>query len=274
MPGAPEANEYLLGTDADELRRLGFQHQVWAREAADAWERGGFAPGHHLLDLGCGPGHATLDLARLVGAEGRVTGVDVSERFVGELRRRAAALGVEQVDAQVQDVEALKLPEGAFDGAYARWVLCFLRDPAAAVARVARALRPGGRFVVQDYSNYPALQLAPEDAAFRTVIDAVMRSWTEGGGDPNVAARLPRMMEDAGLRVVSITPLARIARPGDALWEWPRTFFDNFLPVLVKNGYLAPEERDAFHRLWAARSADPAAFFATPPMTVVVGERR
>ena len=268
-----EPDEYLLGTDAGELRRLGFQHQVWIREAADAWERGGFAPGHHILDLGCGPGYATLDLARLV-APGRVRAVDVSARFVDELRRRAAALRVENVDGEVQDVEALELPGAAFDGAYARWVLCFLRDPAAVVARVARALRPGARFVVQDYAHYAALQLAPADPAFRTVVDAVVRSWREGGGDPDVGARLPRMMEDAGLRVVSVTPLARIARPGDALWEWPRTFFDNFLPVLVENGYLVEEERAAFDHLWAARSADPAAYFATPPMTVVVGERR
>lgn len=269
-----EEREYLLGTDADELRRLGFQHQVWIREAADAWEAGGFAPGMCVLDLGCGPGYATLDLARLVGASGHVTGVDVSERFVGHLRARAAALGVENVDARVQDVEALDLPAASFDGAYARWVLCFLRDPAAVVARVARALRPGARFVVQDYSNYTALQLAPQDPALRTVVEAVERSWTDGGGDPNVATRLPRMMEDAGLRVVSVTPLARVARPGTALWQWPRSFFDNFLPVLVQSGHLAREDADAFDRLWEARSADPAAFFATPPMTVVVGERR
>lgn len=268
-----EEHEYLFGTDADELRRLGFQHQVWIREAADAWEAGGFGPGARLLDLGCGPGYATLDLARLVGADGHVTGVDVSARFVGELARRAAALDARNVDAQVQDVEALELPEGAFDGAYARWVLCFLRDPAGVVARVARALRPGARFVVQDYSNYAALQLAPDGPALRTVIDAVTAAWTGGGGDPDVGARLPRMMEDAGLRVVSVTPLSRIARPGTALWQWPRSFFDNYLPTLVREGHLAREDADAFDRLWAARSADPGAYFATPPMTVVVGER-
>lgn len=269
-----EEREYLFGTDAGELRRLGFQHQLWIGEAAAAWERGGFRPGHRVLDLGCGPGYATLDLARLVGAEGRVRGVDVSARFVGELRRRAAALGLANVDADVQDVEALDLPGAAFDGAYARWVLCFLRDPGETVRRVARALRPGGRFVVHDYANYPAVQLAPGDPVFDRAIAAVLRSWRAGGGDPCIGTRLPGLMEEAGLRVVSVTPLARIARPGSALWEWPRTFFDGYLPVLVENGHLAEEDRVAFDRVWAARSRDPAAFFATPPMTVVVGERR
>jgi SAM-dependent methyltransferase len=274
MSANNEEHEYLLGTDLDELRRLGFQHQVWIREAADAWERAGFGPGDHILDLGCGPGYATLDLARLVGASGRVTGVDVSARFVENLRARADAAGLANVEALVRDAGELDLPEGGFDGAWARWVLCFLRDPAAAVASVARALRPGARFVVQDYSNYPALQLAPEDPAFHTVIGAVVRSWRDGGGDPCISARLPAMMEEEGLRVVSITPVARVGRPGSALWAWPRTFFDNYLPVLVANGYLAEDERVAFEALWARRSREAGAWFASPPMTLVVGERR
>jgi SAM-dependent methyltransferase len=268
-----EEREYLLGTDADELRRLGFQHQLWAREAAEGWERGGFGPGHRLLDVGCGPGYATLDLARLVGERGHVTGVDVSERFVGHLLARAAAGRIGHVSAEVRDVEALELDAASLDGAYARWVLCFLRRPERVVQAVARGLRPGGRLVVHDYSNYTALQLAPESPAFARVIAAVDASWRDGGGDPNVGARLPAMMEAAGLRVVSIRPLLRIARPGSALWEWPRTFFDNYLPSLVRGGYLSDEERGAFHEAWAARSADPAAFFATPPMVEVVGER-
>lgn len=269
-----EANEYLLGTDDDELRRLGFQHQVWMGEAAAAWERGGFRPGSHLLDIGCGPGYATLDMARLVGRQGRVVGVDVSPRFVAHLQALAAANGIGNVAVEVQDVEELRFPAESFDGAYARWVLTFLRRPEAVVAGVARALRPGGRLVVHDYSNYAAFQVAPEDPAVHRVIQAVVASWHDGGGDPNVGARVPRMMHDAGLEVVSITPLARVARPGDALWSWPRTFFDNFLPQLVANGYLGEDERRAFDAVWAARAADPGAYLASPPMVEVVGAKR
>jgi SAM-dependent methyltransferase len=269
-----EENEYLLGTDDDELRRLGFQHQVWVREAAAAWERGGFGPGSHVLDVGCGPGYAALDLARLVGQRGRVVGVDVSPRFVAHLQARAAALGLDNVSVQVQDVEELDLPPESFDGAYARWVLTFVRRPEAVIAGTARTLKRGGRLVVHDYSRYAAFQVAPEHPAVHRVVDAIVASWLGGGGDPNVGARLPRMMHDAGLEVVSITPIARIARPGDALWQWPRTFFDNFLPHLVRTGYLAQAELQAFDAVWGERAADPAAFLATPPMVEVVGVRR
>jgi SAM-dependent methyltransferase len=269
-----EENEYLLGTDDDELRRLGFQHQVWAGEAAASWARGGFGPGSHLLDIGCGPGYATLDLARLVGQNGRVVGVDVSPRFVAHLQARAAASGITNVGVEVQDVEQLAFPPESFDGAYARWVLTFLRRPEAVVAGAAQALKPGGRLVVHDYSHYAGFQVAPEDPVVRRVIAAVVASWHDGGGDSNVGTRVPRMMHDAGLEVVSITPIGRIARPADALWQWPRTFFDNYLPHLVQTGYLAEDERQAFDAVWAERTADPGAFLASPPMVEVVGVRR
>ena len=241
-----EENEYLLGTDDDELRRLGFQHQLWARETADGWERGRFGLGSHLLDIGCGPGFATLDMARLAGSAGRVTGVDISPRFVAHLQARAAALGMANVSVEVQDIEALALPAESFDGAYTRWVLTYLRRPDAVIAGAAKALRRGGRLVVQDYSHYTGIQLAPHDPAFDRVVQAVVRSWRDRGGDPDVGARIPRMIHDAGLEVVSVTPLTRIARPGEAFWEWPRTFYDNYLPQLVEAGYLAEEARQAF----------------------------
>jgi ubiquinone/menaquinone biosynthesis C-methylase UbiE len=269
-----EENEYLLGTHDDELWRLGFQHQVWMREAAASWERGGFGPGSHVLDIGCGPGYATLELARLVGQRGRVVGVDVSPRFVAHLQAVAAANGVANLGVEVQDVEALGFPPDSFDGAYARWVLTFVRHPEAVVAGAARVLRPGGRLVVHDYNNYSGLQVAPEDPAVQRVVAAIIASWRDRGGDPNVGTRLPRMMLDAGLEVVSVTPIARVARPGDALWHWPRTFFDNFLPHLVQTGYLSGDEHAEFDAVWAARAADPAAFLATPPMVEVVAVRR
>jgi SAM-dependent methyltransferase len=272
---AREEGEYLLGVGDDELARLGFQHQVWSAEAARAWERAGFAPGDALLDVGCGPGDAAFDLARLVGSAGRVHGVEISERFVGHLRRKAEALGVRNLTAEVGDVTALDhLPEGSFDGAWARWLLCFVGDPDAVVRGVARALKPGGAFVVQDYMKYLGVLMAPEDPAFDRVFHAMFASWRATGGDGNVGARVPAMMERAGLEVVRVRTLVRTARPGSALWQWPRAFFTNFLPVLVANGFLAQADADAFDARWAEREREPGSFFSTPPMVEVIGIKR
>jgi len=64
--------DYVLGTHDEENARLLLQHRVWRPRALDAWRRAGFTVGQTLLDLGCGPGHAAVDLAEIVGPTGRV----------------------------------------------------------------------------------------------------------------------------------------------------------------------------------------------------------
>src|SRR5258708_21651917 len=59
--------DYVLGTHDDEVARLGLQHRVWRARALDAWRRPGFTVGQTLLDIGCGPGLASADLAEIVG---------------------------------------------------------------------------------------------------------------------------------------------------------------------------------------------------------------
>ena len=93
---------YLLGTDPEEGRRLETQHRLWAEAARDLWDRAEFGTGARLLDLGCGPGFAALELAARVGAEGRVLAVDESRRFIDALVREAGRLGMEQLTARVE----------------------------------------------------------------------------------------------------------------------------------------------------------------------------
>ena len=266
---APE-REYVLGTHDAELTRLGFQHQVWAAATAEAWDRAGFRPGARLLDVGCGPGYATFDLAHLVGPTGHVVAVDVSDRFLGHLDAERRRRGIAQVEIRREDLEHLALPEADVDGAFARWVLCFVRDPQTVVDRVARALRPGGTFAVMDYCYYEGFTIAPPSETFARVIGAVARSFRRHGGNPNVGLDVPAFMRRAGLEVRSVRPLVRVGRPGSALWVWPATFFANSLPDLVEMGEITDEERRAFAREWDERSRSPDAFFLSPPMVEVV----
>lgn len=263
--------EYVLGTNEAELARLGFQHQVWAGATVAAWEHAGFHRGATLLDVGCGPGYATFDLASLVGPEGRVIGVDVSQRFIAHVRSEAARRGMTHVETRLEDLASLSVPDATVDGAFARWVLCFLPDPGAVISRVARALRPGAAFAVIDYSHYEAFRFAPPSRAAERVFAAVASSFRAHGGNPEVGMDIPGHMQAAGLAVRSIRSLTRVGRPGTALWEWPRTFFRIFLPTLVADGSLSAPEVAEFWADYDARSADPAAFFTSPPMVEVIG---
>lgn len=101
-------------------------------------------PGERVLDLGCGFGETTLQLASLIGGEGSVLGIDVSEPFVEAAREEAEAARIANVEFITADVQTLELAR-EFDYAYARMGLMFFANPVAALRNVATALKPGGR---------------------------------------------------------------------------------------------------------------------------------
>jgi SAM-dependent methyltransferase len=101
-------------------------------------------PGERVLDIGCGFGDSTRQIAALVGPEGEAVGVDVAERFVETARREAEAEGVENASFLAADVQTT-LPEGAFDYAFSRFGTMFFAAPGAALRGVREALATGGR---------------------------------------------------------------------------------------------------------------------------------
>lgn len=100
-------------------------------------------PGEHILDIGCGAGASSLELAKAVAPDGRVVGADISRPLLDVARQRAAGLpGLEFVQA---DAQTHPLAAGSFDAVFSRFGVMFFADPTAAFANLRRALKPGGR---------------------------------------------------------------------------------------------------------------------------------
>jgi ubiquinone/menaquinone biosynthesis C-methylase UbiE len=269
--------EYVLGTGDDELTRLALQNRLWSDAAHAAWQRAGIAPGQRALDVGCGPGHASCELAQIVTGAGAVVGVDESQAFVTYVQEQARARHLPQLTAVCADVQQLG-PEQTgskpFDLAYARWVLCFVRDPEAVVRNVARLLRPGGHLVVHDYFNYGSMTMAPRRRSHDLAVAATMRSWQERGGDPDVVGRLPALFASCGLRLVHLTVHQRIARGSDSMFAWPDTWWRTFAPKLVAMGKLAQRDCDELIAdLTRARTSD-GDFIQCPPVYELIGQKR
>jgi SAM-dependent methyltransferase len=109
-----------------------------------AMDRLNLLPGQRVVDLGCGAGRTTLELASRVGRDGEVVGVDIAAEMLARGRERAARLGTGNIEFLHADVQVHDLGEGRFDAAYSRFGVMFFTDPAAAFANIRRALRPGG----------------------------------------------------------------------------------------------------------------------------------
>jgi ubiquinone/menaquinone biosynthesis C-methylase UbiE len=205
--------------------------------------------GSRVLDVGCGIGDPTLQVAVLVGPHGRVLGVDLAPDMIATARERAAAIGLTHVEFRTGDVATLDLPAGGFDVILARWSLIYVADAAGVLARLRRALAPGGRIAVAAW--------APPDAnPWITVpMDALARVHPVPAPDPAVPGifhlsadgALARALVGAGFQAVGQERvlLSQFARDVD---EFLAMLSDMGGPVAPLLARLAPPEREQMAR--------------------------
>src|SRR4051794_20412666 len=138
QPGAME-NAYTHGHHESVLR----SHRWRTAENSCGYLLPMLAPGLRLLDVGCGPGTITMDLAALLGPRGRVVALERTEEALDLARAEAATRDTRNVDFAVGDVTALDLPDDSFDVVHAHQVLQHVADPVLALREMGRVCRPG-----------------------------------------------------------------------------------------------------------------------------------
>ena len=265
--------DYILGTHDEELRRLGLQHRVWRAYALDAWRRAGVTAGDTVLDVGSGPGYAAIDLAEIVGDNGRVVAVDRSARFLAALRDSASARGLQQITAKELDLDRDELPAIAADAAWARWVFAFVRDPRELVRRVGGSLRKGGRFISHEYFDYSTWRFSEPSASFEGFVSTVMQTWRESGGEPDIGRRMPGWLEEAGFRITSVRPIIEVISPSDFFWQWPKAFVDVGLERLKSIGKIGESGAAAVRSEFEALEKREGIRMFTPAVLEIIAER-
>lgn len=166
------------------------------------------APGETLLDVGCGCGDTSLELARRVGAEGEVLGLDISAPMLDVARRRAKEDGARGLEFREADAQTAALPRGR-DAVFSRFGVMFFADPVAAFRNLRRALRPGGRLVFvcwRPLAENLWMRLPAETAASLVPPAPPPEPGVPGPfafADPD---RVRRILAEAGFTAVEITP--------------------------------------------------------------------
>jgi ubiquinone/menaquinone biosynthesis C-methylase UbiE len=191
---------YLHGTSADEQARLSRLNDLINRRALGEF---GLRGGERVADFGSGLGQLTRALARAVGPGGRVVGIERSREQIDEATRQALSAGEgDLVEFRLGDVAEPPLRDdewGTFDVAHARFVLEHVPDPLAVARQMVRAVRPGGRVILQD-DDHAAMRLYPEPPGFGPLWEAYARTYDRNGNDPYIGRRLVWLLHEAGAR--------------------------------------------------------------------------
>ncbi len=171
--------------------------------------------GMDVLDVGCGPGTITNDLAAAVGPAGSVLGVDSAPTVIEIARAGNTATNV---CFAVQDIGDLGLETGAYDIVHAHQVLQHLTDPVAALREMARVTRPGGLVAVRD-ADYAAMTWYPHSDGLDAWLATYRGAARSLGAEPDAGRRLLAWAHEAGF--TDVEPSASVwcfATPKDRAW--------------------------------------------------------
>ena len=192
------------------------------------------SPGEHILDIGCGTGTTSLEIARLVGETGHVTGIDVSAPMLVEARRRVQAAGLGNASFETADAALFQFEPRHYDAAFSRMGIMFFAEPAAGFTNLRRALRPGGRL------SFVCWRSRDENTWATEPIRAVARVLGEPDPiDPDAPGpfslsssdRIQSILTEASLVDIDITPYdLPVTVGGGTTDELVRCYFD-LLPI-------------------------------------------
>ncbi|MFI8519663.1 methyltransferase domain-containing protein [Streptomyces sp. NPDC085481] len=223
--------------------------------------------GLDVLDVGCGPGTITADLAARV-APGRVTAVDTAQDVLPKARAAAAERGVDNVEFAVADVHALDFPDDSFDIVHAHQVLQHVGDPVRALREMRRVCRPGGVVAARD-SDYGAFTWFPEHPGLDRWAELYQRVARANGGEPDAGRRLFSWARQAGFTEITTTAATWcFARPDERAW-WSGLWADRttesvFARLAVDGGHANREELAEIREAWRAWGRQDDAWFMVP----------
>jgi len=242
-------------------------HRWRTAENSAAYLLGSLRSGMSLLDVGCGPGTLTADLAEKV-SPGPTVGIDREPSVLAEAASRAPSVRFE-----VGDVYRLRFGDGSFDAVHGHQVLQHLSRPVAALSEMRRVLRPQGVLAVRD-AVYAAFTWYPDDdhlAYWRSVYQAVCE---RNGADSNAGRKLPSHVTAAGfedLRVSSST-WTMADEASRAFWgaTWARRCVESdFASQAVRYGLATVRDMERMAEAWSRWAGTPDAVFVVVHVEVL-----
>ncbi|MET9883085.1 methyltransferase domain-containing protein [Streptomyces sp. NPDC006430] len=228
---------------------------------------GELRPGMSVLDVGCGPGTITADLADLVAPGGRVTAVDAAQDVVQQAAQYARERGLDgAITFGTADVHALDFPDDSFDVVHAHQVLQHVGDPVQALREMRRVCRPGGIVAARD-ADYAAMAWYPAEPGLEGWLELYRRVARANGGEPDAGRRLLSWATAAGFTEVTSSATAWCYATEEEVAWWStlwadRTTASSYASIATGGGHATPMELAAVAESWHRWAAAPDAWFS------------
>jgi SAM-dependent methyltransferase len=259
------ANRYTHGHHESVLR----SHRWRTAQNSAAYLLDSLESGLDLLDVGCGPGNITIDLAKLV-SPGRTVGIDAAATSVeaaqAATQDAAQEPGVSEVEFRVADVYDLPFDDASFDVVHAHQVLQHLSDPVEALRQMRRVCRAAGVVAVRD-GDYEAMTWYPEIRGLSRWLEMYRAIARGNGGEPDAGRWLLRWAHEAAFSDVRPSASAWcFATPADRVW-WGHLWADRVTASAlgdqaVEQGLVTRSDLDEIADAWHRWAADPDGWFA------------
>lgn len=254
---------YMHGHHESVLR----SHQRRTAEDSAAYLLPHLKPGSSVLDIGCGPGTITADLAARV-APGPVTAVDQSTDALDVARTEVQQRGVSNVSFATADVHRLDFADGAFDVVHAHQVLQHVADPIAALREMRRVCAPGGVVAARD-ADYAGFVWFPQIPALDLWRELYQRAARANRGEPDAGRRLLSWAQQAGF--ADVTPTGSVwcyATPATREW-WGEMWADRILHSriaqdLLRLGLAGAAQLEEIAAAWREWAASPDGWLSIP----------
>lgn len=224
-------------------------------------------PGASVLDVGCGPGTITVDIAARV-APGRVVGMDASPEVIEQAKAFARERGLDNVEFVVGDAYRLGFDDATFDVVHAHQVLQHVSDPVALLREFRRVRRAGGVVAARDvdYSSCFWFPVSPGLDRWLEILTAVQRA---NGGEPDAGRRLKAWAREAGFtELLSSASIWSFSSEAEREWwggQWEnRILHSSLAEDAVAAGIASRDELVTISRAWREWLEHPDGWFAMP----------
>lgn len=201
-------------------------------------DRVGVPEGARCLDVGCGGGHVSREIAGRAGPTGSVLGIDLDAVVLELATADTAAAGIGNVEFRCCDASAIE--GSAYDVAYARFLLSHVGEPGLVVKAMVAALKPGGVVIVED-CNFSGYFCHPPCASHDLYVEFYRETVRRRGGNADLGPALPSLLMGAGLERIGVSVWQECGLEGEAKQIPPLTLA-RISDAVVSEGVATAEE--------------------------------